>query len=120
MANVLITGSRSIINQSFVGDILRKELNEGDVLIHGGANGVDSIAQEFCDDNGFASVIVRPVDTFKGVYYLHGNAEMIGMCNRVIAFWDGKSRGTDFTVRYAKARKLDVQVFEEAKEGLKW
>ncbi len=87
-------------------------MDEGDVLIHGGANGVDSLAQEFCDDHNFCSVIVRPVDTFNNVYYLHRNAEMIGMCDKVIAFWDGRSRGTDFTVRYAKARNLDVKVFQ--------
>ncbi len=113
MENILITGSRGIVNESFVKDILKQELSEGDVLIHGGANGVDSIAQEFCDDNGFESIIIRPVNTFIGTYYLHRNAEMIGMCDRVLAFHDGISRGTKFTIDYAKARNLNVKVFEE-------
>lgn len=112
MANVLITGSRNIIDTSFIFEKLREELNEGDVIIHGGANGVDSIAQEFCENNGFTTVIVRPVDSSKGAYYLHRNAEMIGMADKVIAFHDGVSRGTDFTVRYAKARNLSVKVFK--------
>lgn len=112
MVNILITGSRSITDSSFIFDKLREEVKEGDVLIHGGAKGVDSIAQEFCNNNNFCSVIIRPVDPSIGAYYLHRNAEMIGMADRVIAFHDGASRGTDFTVRYAKARRLDVKVFE--------
>lgn len=116
MVNVLITGSRSIVDKKFVWDILRKELSEGDVLIHGGAKGVDTIAQEFCDNEGYYTVVVRPVDPSIGAYYLHRNAEMVGMCDRVIAFHDGASRGTDFTIRYAKARNLGVKVFKIDKE----
>lgn len=112
MANILITGSRSITDSSFIFEKLRKELKEGDVLIHGGAKGVDSIAQAFCNNNGFACVIVKAVDPSIGAYYLHRNAEMIGMADRVIAFHDGVSRGTDFTIRYAQARNLDVKIFE--------
>ena len=113
MANILITGSRNIIDRSFVFDVLRKELKEGDVIIHGGAQGIDSIAQEFCDDNNFCSVIVRPIYPSKKEYYLHRNAEMIGMCDKVIAFWDGKSRGTWFTINYAKKRNLDIKIYKE-------
>ena len=109
MANILITGSRNITDVSFVFNILRKELKEGDVIIHGGAKGADSIAQAFCDENNFRSVIMKPLYPSKKEYYLHRNAEMIGMCDRVIAFWDGKSRGTNFTVRYARKRKFDVK-----------
>ncbi len=113
MTNILITGSRNITDVSFVFKILRKELTEGDVIIHGGAKGVDSIAQAFCDENNFCSVIVKAIYPSKKDYYLHRNAEMIGMCDRVIAFWDGKSRGTSFTIRYARKRNLDVKVYKE-------
>lgn len=118
MANILITGSRSITSRDFIFGKLREELQEGDVLIHGGAGGVDSIAQEFCDENGFYSVIVRPANLSNSIYFLHRNAEMIGMCDRVIAFWDGKSRGTDFTIRYANARKLGVKIYKEYKNEM--
>ena len=36
MVNILITGSRKIIDRVFVSEVLRKELQEGDVIIHGG------------------------------------------------------------------------------------
>ncbi len=116
MANILITGSRNIIDVSWIFKILRKELEEGDVIIHGGAKGVDSIAQEFCNENNFCSVIMRPIDPSKKDYYLYRNTEMIGMCDRVIAIWDGVSRGTWFTINYARKRNLDVKIYKEDEE----
>lgn len=112
---ILITGSRSIINRVFVVETLRKELQEGDVIIHGGAQGVDGIAQAFCKANNFCSVVVKAIHPEKREYYLHRNAEMVGMCDRVIAFWDGESRGTKFTIDYAKKRDIDVKVYKETK-----
>lgn len=111
--NILITGSRSITDKVFVVKILRQELQEGDVVIHGGAQGVDSIAQDFCNANNFCSVIIKAIHPSKKEYYLYRNAEMIGMCDRVIAFWDGKSRGTKFTIDYAKARNIAVKIYKE-------
>jgi len=32
------------------------------------------------------------------------------MCDEVLAFWNGKSRGTKFTIDYAKARGLKVNI----------
>ncbi len=54
---------------------------------------------------------MKAIHPEKREYYLHRNAEMVGMCDRVIAFWDGVSRGTKFTIDYAKARNLDVKIF---------
>ncbi len=113
MVKILITGSRKVTDVSLIFSKLKQEVKEGDVIIHGGAKGVDSIAHAFCNENNISVVIVKPVYPSKKEYYLHRNAEMIGMCDRVIAFWDGKSRGTDFTIRYARARNLDVKIFKE-------
>ena len=110
MVNVLITGSRKFNDVALVFLSLKDELKEDDVLIHGGALGADSIASAYCAEKGVAQVIVRPIFPSKRDYYLHRNAEMIGMADRVIAFWDGESRGTKFTIDYAKKRKLDVKV----------
>lgn len=113
MTDVLVTGSRKINNVAFIFDTLKKELKEGDIIIHGGAEGVDNITQAFCNEHNFSSLIIKPIYPSKKEYYLHRNAEMVGMCDRVIALWDGASRGTDFTIRYAKARGKDVKVFKE-------
>ncbi len=116
--NILITGSRRLTNVDVVFSTLRKELKEGDAVIHGGASGADSIASAYCNENNIACTIMRPIYPSKGDYYLHRNAEMIGMCDRVIAFWDGESRGTKFTINYARQRKLDVKVIKTTNNAL--
>ena len=37
---------------------------------------------------------------------------MVGMCDKIIAFWNGESRGTKFTYEYAQKRGKDVKVFK--------
>ena len=109
METILITGSRNITNKEEVFSILKKEIkNDTDTVIHGGAVGVDSITEEFCKKNKIVSYVIRPVRTDIKEYYLHRNAEMVGMCDRVIVIWNGISRGTKFTGDYAKVRKKQV------------
>ena len=109
--NVLITGSRTITDKDRIFGVLDKEIKEGDVIIHGGARGVDSTIQFYCGERNIPCVCTKPIYPCKKEYYLYRNAEMVGMCDRVIAFWDGESRGTKFTIDYAKSRRLDVRIF---------
>ena len=112
---ILITGGRKITNVEWIFSVLKKELTKEDIVIHGGANGVDSIVQAFCSEHNIYQVIMRPIYPSKKEYYLHRNAEMIGMCDRVIAFPNEESKGTWFTITYAKKRKLQVNVYKEKK-----
>ena len=103
MTKILITGSRTIHNIKVIEKAL-EEFNSNDLIIHGGAAGADSIAEYYCNKKGIPTKIIRPVNNQKESY-LRRNCEMIGMCDRVIAFWNGKSTGTAFTINYAKLRK---------------
>lgn len=111
MTKVLITGSRTIMDVDKVFEILDKEVKKGDIIIHGGAKGTDSIAQAWARQRKIEAWKIEPIYRSIKEYYLHRNAEMVGMCEKVIAIWDGKSRGTEFTIRYAKARKIETVVF---------
>jgi hypothetical protein len=108
---ILITGSREIKDIDFVFNILYKEIKKEDTLIHGGALGVDLSAEAWCQKNNIKSLIIKPILQDKKEYYLYRNAEMVGMCDKVIAIWDGMSRGTAFTIKYAQARKKPVTIF---------
>jgi len=115
MRTVLITGSRSIKTKEYVFYILDKEIKEGDYIIQGGAEGVDKLVLDWCNSNNRKDGVnwdtIEPINKKDKSYYLHRNAEMIGMCDIVIAIWDGKSRGTDFTIRYAKERFKPVILY---------
>ena len=109
MTKYLITGSRTgdftYKIEEFLLSLVGKENIE---IIHGGAPGVDSITETKCKGIGIPTTIIRPVRPDINTYYLHRNAEMIGMCDEVVAFWDGQSRGTKFTIDYARARNKKV------------
>ncbi len=109
---VLVTGSRNITNIDYVFNILNKNINKyKDTVVHGGAKGADSVVEAWCRQNNVKSIVVRPIYPSKKEYYLHRNAEMVGMCDKCLAFWDEKSRGTKFTFQYAKKRNKQVDVF---------
>jgi len=82
------------------------------VLIEGGARGADSLAGAWADAEGVQHIRV-PADWAK-----HGkkagflrNIQMLDMNpDLVVAFWDGKSRGTAHTIEEAKKRRIPVRI----------
>lgn len=109
---ILITGSRVVMNSQKIYDILDKIINkENDVIIQGGADGVDTYARLWCMKNNVECIEVRPINKNHKIDYLYRNCEMVGMCDIVYAFWDGISRGTKFTIDYSEARHKLKEVF---------
>ena len=114
---ILVTGSRKFNSADSVFIYFTQYEGDIELIIHGGARGADSLAEAYAFQNGIHTKIVRPVYPSKKDYYLHRNAEMVGMCDEVVAFWDGKSRGTKFTINYAKKRGKKVTVIKEEGEN---
>lgn len=112
MANICISGSRTILSESVIFAILDKEIKKEDIVFHGDAFGVDKVAERWCVKNNIPFKRFRPLDYSKSYYYLHRNAEMVGASDRLIAFWDMKSRGTKFTIDYFRARGKPTLVVE--------
>ena len=102
---LLIIGSRSITDFDLSGFI-----PEGaDHIISGGAKGIDAIAEEYADRQGLEKTIIYPkYELFGRAAPLKRNEEMVDMCDMVLAIWDGKSRGTQYTVGYAKKKRKNV------------
>lgn len=111
--NLMVAGSREFADLKKVDEFL-DSWNEGRsddwMLVTGGARGVDKRAMQWCEKNEVECTVLRPRNPERREEYLYRNAEMIGMADAVIAFWDGVSRGTSFVIRYAKDREklLDV------------
>ena len=105
---VAVIGSRSL----FVRD-LSKYLPEGTTeLVSGGARGVDTSAREYARANGL------PIKEFLPDYATLGkgaplqrNLLIIEYADVVLAFWDGKSRGTKFVIDNCKKMGKPVKVF---------
>jgi len=70
-------------------------LPDGSVIVSGGARGVDRIAQKRAEERGFETIIILPnYDQFGGQAPLIRNKEIVNRSDIVVAFWDGRSRGT--------------------------
>ena len=104
---LLIVGSRSIKNY----DISEFISPDVDVIISGGAEGIDSIAEQYADKKRISKYIIRPQYSVYGkTAPLKRNEIMVDMADFVLVIWDGKSKGAKFTIKYAKKCNKPVSV----------
>ena len=104
---LLIAGSRGI--DSF--DLSRYVQEDADVIISGGAKGIDTIAEKYADDHGIEKIIMRPDYVRYGrAAPIRRNEEMVELADAVLIIWDGRSRGTKYTSDYAKKKNKPVQI----------
>ena len=104
---LLIVGSRSIKNF----DLSDYVTSEVDMIISGGANGVDSLAEEYADKKKLSKIIIRPrYDLYGRAAPTKRNEIMVDMSDEVLVIWDGVSKGTKYTVDYAKKKNKKVQM----------
>ena len=110
---LLIVGSRDI--DDF--DLTPYIDAEVDTVISGGARGIDTLAEKYADERRISKYILRPQ------YHLYGraapikrNAQMVDMADAVLAVWDGKSRGTQYILEYAKKANKPLAVIEIPKK----
>jgi len=107
---VAIVGSRSWTDLAAVQHVI-ETLEPDDVVISGGARGVDTMAVEAARARGLA-VEVYPADwdRFGRSAGFRRNATIVERAERVVALWDGLSRGTAHTIRLAKLAGKPVLV----------
>ena len=97
---ITIGGCRDYNNydefKKFVDDYIEKmNIDDEIVIVSGHCSGVDMMAEKYAEEKGFVTEIF-PAD-WKRYGRAAGpvrNKIMVDKCDRVIAFWDNKSRGT--------------------------
>jgi hypothetical protein len=108
---VAVVGSRDYPDWRQVREYV-ESLPAGTVVVSGGARGVDAIAEKAARLAGLA-VDVYPADwqTYGMAAGMIRNRQIVKNCHRVVAFWDGKSKGTKNTIDLAVAMGKPVTVF---------
>lgn len=93
-----VVGSRGLIIND-IGNYIPSECTE---IISGGAVGVDKCAAEYARRNNVRLTEILPD------YKLYGrgaplvrNKAIVERADMIIAFWDGRSRGTAFVINYS-------------------
>ncbi len=112
---LLVVGSRSI--ETF--DLTPFIPADTDLIITGGAVGVDSIAEAYADRHRLSKLILRPqYEKFGRAAPIRRNERMVELADHVLVVWDGVSGGMRATIRYAQKRHIPVTVLHE--DGTPW
>ena len=106
---LLIVGSRGI--KSF--DLSPYVTEDIDTIISGGADGIDSLAEQYADKHRLSKYILRPSYKVYGRYApLKRNEKMVEMADSVLIIWDGCSKGTKYTLEYAKKANKPITLVQ--------
>ena len=104
---ILIAGSRTILNFNLEEYIPQNT----ELIISGGANGIDRLAEQYADQHKISKLIIYPQ------YHKYGraapikrNETMVDLCDMVLIIWDGISKGTKHTINYAKKKNKILMV----------
>ena len=82
-------------------------------MINGGAQGVDMICYDWANAQKNIDIILMQAEWSKygKSAGFKRNLEMLAVADYVLAFWDGKSRGTRHTIDNALNKGLSTHVF---------
>lgn len=105
---IAVIGSRGLSVNDF-GRYLPKNVTE---IVSGGARGIDTCARAYALANGIKLTEFLPeYEKYGRSAPLKRNLQIIDYADLVLAFWDGKSRGTKYVIDNCKKRNKKVYVF---------
>ena len=107
---VAIIGSRGIDCVDF-SSYLPKETT---LIISGGAKGVDTLAEAYAKQKALPVLIIKPdYQKYGKNAPLIRNRKIVDIADAILAFWDGESHGTIYTVKYAIKHNKPVRLFRK-------
>ncbi len=112
---VIIAGCRDFADYKLLKErcdhYLQNQKPEDIVIVSGHASGADALGERYAQERGLQ------LETYPADWKTHGraadpirNAQMASVAHALIAFWDGKSRGTKNMIDTATKRGLQVAV----------
>ena len=114
MFRVIIAGGRDFDDYEAMKrsmDILLKNITDDIVIVCGMAKGADRLGERYAKENGYK------IRYFPAEWDMDGksagfkrNVKMAENADALVAFWDGKSRGTQHMIKTARDKGLSVRV----------
>lgn len=105
---VAVIGSRNLTVEDLA-KYLPKEVTE---IVSGGARGIDTCAREYALKNNIKLTEFLPeYEKYGRAAPLKRNIQIIDYADEVLAFWDGRSRGTKYVIDNCKKKNKKVRVF---------
>lgn len=95
---IAIIGSRSILSAD-----IGAYISDGDEIVSGGAVGIDSCAAEYAKKKGLKLTVFLPeYESYGRAAPIVRNKKIVDYADKILAFWDGKSKGTLSVIKYAE------------------
>lgn len=119
MTKIIIAGGRDfkmydLLCQALESLLCEMNLQKHEVtIVSGGARGADALGERYAREHGIELVIFpADWDTYGNAAGPIRNAEMADYADYLLAFWDGKSRGTANMIQAMKNRKKHGKVIK--------
>lgn len=114
---VIIAGSRTFFDYKMLceyADFKLSNISDDIEIVSGGAAGADRLGEKYAKDHGY-SLHVFPADWDRygrQAGYIR-NVQMAEYADALIAFWDGRSKGTKHMIEEAKHKglKIGIKIF---------
>jgi len=106
--NIAIVGSRSCSSYDLVENTMARFFDLGmiDVIVSGGARGADALGKKYATEHGIEyQEFPADWERFGKSAGFERNKYIVTAADVVVAFWDGKSKGTEHTLEIAKKQK---------------
>ena len=95
---IAVVGSRKITMVN-----IGRYISDGEEIVSGGAVGVDSCAAEYAKEKGIKLTVFLPqYERYGRAAPIMRNKEIVDYADKIIAFWDGSSKGTLSVIKYAE------------------
>lgn len=108
---IIIAGGRDITDVNELEQAIRESGFGISEVVSGSVRGADALGQDWAETNGI------PVTLFPADWAQYGrgagpirNRQMGDYAEALIALWDGRSRGTESMIEYARSKGLKVYV----------
>jgi len=108
--NVGVVGSRTFFDYKLMREVL--DQYEIDLIVSGGAKGADHLAERYAEEEGIEILVINAKWIVDGKYLKAAgfirNRDIVDASDMIIAFWDGKSKGTKHSIDLAQKAGKEV------------
>lgn len=111
---VIIAGSRTFNDYDLLKKICGEQINHlEDEIVSGGAKGADRLGERYAQENNLLLTQFIPEWDKHGkkAGYIR-NEEMAKYSDKLIAFWDGASKGTQHMINLAQKHSIKITIIK--------
>ncbi len=105
---IAVIGSRNLFPSE---EQIREHVSCADEIVSGGAKGADTCAGYYAKKNGLKLTVFLPkFEIYGRAAPIMRNKEIVDYADKIVAFWDGKSKGTLSVIKYAEEKNRNVEI----------